>query len=90
LEERVRSDPASFLRGLTFRDTGRIGGPALHADTRDGQAQILVAIHKAVKRLVGPNSGSSDPVLGSAAAERAAWQYLLGLTGIDPRSWHRS
>jgi hypothetical protein len=78
LEERASSDPASFLRGLKFHDTGRIGGPPLRADSREGQAQILAALHKAVRRLVGPRSGLSDPVLGSAAAERAAWQYLRG------------
>ena len=90
LEERARSDPAAFLHGLTFRDTGRIGGPPPGADTREGQALILVVLQKSVRRLVGPQSGRPDPVLASAAAERAAWQHLRRATGIDLRAWREA
>jgi hypothetical protein len=89
LEDRLRSDPGSFLRGVTFRDTGRIGGPLPRADSREGQLLILRAIEKAVQRLVGPKSGLSDPVLASAAASRAATQHLREVAGIDPRSWRQ-
>jgi hypothetical protein len=87
LERSVRTDPGSFLRGLTFRDTGRIGGPPSRADRQDGQMLILRALQKAIRRLVGPRSGLADPVLASAAAERAVWHYLREASGIDPRTW---
>lgn len=74
------------MNGLTFRDTGRIDGPPPGAAHQDGQALILVTLQKAVRRLVGPRSGLSDPVLASEAAERAAWHYLREASGIDPRT----
>lgn len=84
LDERIRRDPDSLLSELTFRDTGRIGGPPPVAGSREGRALILVAIQKAVKRLVGPDSGLADPVLASAAAERAAFGHLREAAGIGP------
>jgi hypothetical protein len=75
------------LDGLTFRETGRIGGPPPRADRQDGQALILITLQKEVRRVVGPRSGLSDPVLASAAAERATWLYLREASGIDTRTW---
>lgn len=87
LERRIRDDPGSFGHGLTFRDTGRIGGPPPPVDTQDGQVTILVELQKAIRRMVGPRSGLTDPVLASGAAERAVQLHLQDATGIDPRSW---
>jgi hypothetical protein len=89
LEQRARRDPESFIRDLSFRESGLIGG-TLPRNPRDRQMRVLMGIDKAVKRAIGPDSGQADPVLRSVAAERAAQFHLREVAGIDPRSWRRS
>jgi hypothetical protein len=50
--------------------------------------RIVIGMDKAVKRLLGPNSGLSDPVLASPAAVHAATRHLWQVAGIDPLQWH--
>jgi hypothetical protein len=83
LEQRARDHPESFLRELTARESGVIGGTP-PGNPHDRQVGVRMGIDKAVKRLVGPDSGLADPVLSSAAAERAARSHLREVAGIDP------
>jgi hypothetical protein len=88
LEQRAQSDPDSFLRELSFRESGMIGRTPPR-NPQDRQIRIVMGMDKAVKRLLGPSSGLSDPVLASPAAERAAAFHLQQAGGIDPLQWTR-
>ncbi len=86
LERRAVSEPDSFLRELTFRESGMIGRTPPR-NPRDRQIRVVMGIDKAVRRLLGPSSGLSDPVLASPAAMQAAVSHLRQAAGIDPRQW---
>lgn len=88
LEQRARSDPDSFLRELSFRESGMVGRTPPRK-LGDRESRIVWGMEKAVKRLLGPSSGLSDPVLASPAAERAAAFYLRQAAGIDPQKWRK-
>jgi hypothetical protein len=86
LERRAQDDRDSFMRDLSLRESGLIGAIPPRKQ-RDREIRVLVGIHKEVKRLVGPQSGVTDPVLSSIAAARAACMHLRETAGIDPRTW---
>ncbi|MGY1602464.1 hypothetical protein [Geodermatophilus sp. SYSU D00815] len=88
LELRARTDADSFLRELSFRESGMIGRTPPR-NPRDRQMRSVWGMDKAVKRLLGPDSGLPDPVLASPAAERAAAFYLRQAAGIDLRQWRK-
>jgi hypothetical protein len=85
LERKLSSDADRFLRDLPFRESGLIGGTPPR-DAQDRETLLISAVYTAVKRLLGPASGSSDPLLSSAAAERAARLHLWQVAGVDPTS----
>lgn len=88
LEQRAQSEPGSFLRKLSFRESGMMGRTPPRK-LRDRQVRIVLGIEKAVKRLLGPGSGLPDPVLASSGAERAAVFHLRQAAGIDLQQWRK-
>ena len=83
LEELARTAPESFLRELS-RLERLLGGRAAPGAQ---QFRTTLGMQKAVRRLVGPSSGLSDPILSSSSAERAVTRYLWQVAEIDPRKW---
>lgn len=83
LERRAQRETISFLRGRTSEDSP-LSAEAPSLDDRAIRARVVSGIDQAVKRLLGPTSGRSDPVLSSAAATRAAYHHLRETAGIGP------
>jgi hypothetical protein len=82
LEVQARNDPESFVRELTFRESGMIG-KTLPRNQRDRELRIAMGIDKAVSALIGPGSSAVDSVAKSDAAASAVSAHLQQVAGIQ-------
>jgi hypothetical protein len=83
LEELARTAPQGFLRELSTLER-LLGGRRAPAAQ---QFRITLGMQKAVRRLVGPSSGLSDPILASSSAVSAVTRHLWQVAEIDPSTW---
>jgi hypothetical protein len=79
LDQRPRTDRTSFLRELSpiERLLGGLG-------VKGQRFRIALGLQKAVRRLVGPAAGFSDPVLSSRAALIAVSKHLRQVAEAGP------